>query len=54
VARDGGLGHRERRGELGDAGLSALEPREDRAAGRIGERTENCVELLVGYNKIVL
>jgi len=54
VPRDGGLGHRERRGELGDAGLSALEPREDRAAGRIGERTEDCVELLVGHNKIIL
>ena len=48
VLRDRRLTHRERRGELGDRRLAAGELRQDRAAGRIGERGEGCIEAFGG------
>src|SRR5262249_31491459 len=46
VARDGRLGHRERRGELHHRSLAAGEAREDRPARRIGESGEGGVEAI--------
>jgi hypothetical protein len=45
MLRDGGLAHGERFGQLGNGGLAEGEPREDGAAGRVGESGEGSVEV---------
>src|SRR5690349_14638371 len=52
VLGHGGQGHVERLGELLDRGLARGEPREDRAAGRVGEGREGGAEL-VGRHRII-
>jgi hypothetical protein len=44
VLGDGRLGHGERRGELGDGGLTLTQPGQDLPAGGVGERPEHETE----------
>jgi hypothetical protein len=41
--------HRERLGQLGDGGLAAGQPREDRTPGGVGQRPEHDVQLIVDH-----
>ena len=51
---DGGAAHLEGLGDLGDRGLAKREPREDSAAGRIGEGGEGGAELVAGHLYITI
>src|SRR6266508_2666483 len=49
VLRDGRKRHVEGPGQLGDGGLTFREPRQDRAPGRIGERSERNAQVVRGH-----